>query len=342
MAEGWLPPDQTPTRKWPVVGERAPSPAALDLESATVEFTGLVVRPRVILVRELIARGTQRLEMDVHCVTRWSHRAMCFLGLPLATLLDEVGVSPEATYVRFTAWSERDHDTGLPLEVARRDTWLVHGTDAGPLEIAHGFPLRTVTPGRYFYKSLKWLRRVELLAAPAPGYWERADGYHENADPWPGNERYVSGSVPPETLARFRAATDFAPYAGRTLRGLDLRGWRPAATDLRGLKLKDCDFRGADLSGLDLRGANLTMGNLRGADLRDADLRDADLEGAWLAGADLRGADLRGAFLTAASLVEGDTAARVDAARFAGASGLLEAQRAFLVGQAVAEPPGGD
>jgi DMSO/TMAO reductase YedYZ molybdopterin-dependent catalytic subunit len=342
VTRSWLPPDQTPTRKWPVVGERAPLPAALDLDTAAVEFTGLVARPRAVPVRELIARGTQRLEMDVHCVTRWSHQDMGFHGLPLATALDEVGVSPEATYVRFTAWSERDHDTGLPLEVARRDTWLVHATDAGPLEVAHGFPLRTVTLGRYFYKSLKWLRRVELLAAPALGYWERSDGYHENADPWPGNERYVSGSVPPESLDRFRAATDFGPYAARTLRGLDLRGWRPAVSDLRGLKLKDCDFRGADLSGVDLRGANLTMGNLRGADLRDADLRDADLEGAWLAGADLRGADLRGAFLTAASFFEAALAARVDAARFAGATGLLEAQRDFLAAQPLAEPPGAD
>ncbi len=336
----WLPPDQTATRKWPVVGERAPLPACLDLDGWTFEVRGLVRRPLAISPKALIARGTATLTTDLHCVTRWSRREMTFTGLPIASLLAEAEPLAEATYVRFVSFSPRAHDTGLPLEVARRDTWLVHAAEGEALSVAHGAPLRTVTVGRYLYKSLKWVRRIELLAEPRLGYWEREDGYHENADPWPGDQRYVGGSLPPDQLARFRTATDFAPWRGRTLRGLDLRGFRPATRDLAGLALKDCDLRGAVLDDCDLRGANLTMARLAGARLLRADLTGADLEGAWLAGADLSGACLRGTSLNGTTFFEPDgSAARLDGARFAGATGLLESQAAFVLASGLAEPP---
>jgi DMSO/TMAO reductase YedYZ molybdopterin-dependent catalytic subunit len=40
-----------------------------------------------------------------------------------------------------------------------------------------------VVPSRYFWKSAKWLRGIELLAADQPGFWERY-GYHNDADYW--------------------------------------------------------------------------------------------------------------------------------------------------------------
>jgi uncharacterized protein YjbI with pentapeptide repeats len=182
--------------------------------------------------------------------------------------------------------------------------------------------------------------RIEVLDAPQLGWWEREDGYHDNADPWPGDERYVTGAVRPEVSARLRDATDLAPYRGRTLRGLDLQGWRPRSLDLRGLQLKDCDLRGADLSGCDLRGANFTLSNLRGAVLVDCLAEGVDLEGAWLMGADLRRADMRCASLNGTTLFAPDEAfAQVDAARFEGAAGLLEPQLAWLAGQPVESLP---
>jgi DMSO/TMAO reductase YedYZ molybdopterin-dependent catalytic subunit len=66
---------------------------------------------------------------------------------------------------------------------------LVAWTFAGqPLEPEHGYPLRALIPGRYFWKSAKWLRGVEFSVEDRPGFWER-NGYHNNADPW-REERY--------------------------------------------------------------------------------------------------------------------------------------------------------
>lgn len=328
--DDWVPPDQQPTGKFPVVGERAPLPEALDPAQWSLTIDGAVARPRSLRWADYTALPHRDLQMDIHCVTRWSRRRAVFTGLPLAELLADAGVAPEATSVRFVAWSARDHDTSLPLDVALSDTWLAHAVDGAPLTPAHGGPLRTVTTGRYFYKSLKWLRRIELCTTHRLGYWERSDGYHDGADPWPGDQRYIDGSLKAAELRTLRAGAKLARWRRQTVRSADLRGWDPADRAPGAVKLKHCDLRGARLARTDLRGANLTLSDLRDADLRGADLRGADLEGARLAGADLRGADLTGAALTATTFFEGDRVARIGGADLRGVTGLLEAQRAWL------------
>ena len=59
-----------------------------------------------------------------------------------------------------------------------------------PLDGEHGFPVRLVVPHLYFWKSVKWLRGLELTAEDQPGFWER-NGYHNDADPW--KEQRYSG-----------------------------------------------------------------------------------------------------------------------------------------------------
>ena len=48
--------------------------------------------------------------------------------------------------------------------------------------------MRAVIPRLYFWKSPKWVTRIELLGADRPGFWE-VRGYHNEADPWK-EERY--------------------------------------------------------------------------------------------------------------------------------------------------------
>ncbi len=332
-----LPPGQALTRKFPVVGESAPSPAALDLRGWRLEISGRVERPLTFTWEDWMALPHDDRPVDLHCVTGWSRLATRLGGVPLASLLERAGVDASARFVRFAAYSERDHDTSLPLDVARADTWLVDSIDGRPLEVAHGHPLRAVTPSRYFYKSLKWLHRVELLRDDRLGYWERESAYHNVGDPWAGDQRFTSGSIDPDELARLRAGDDLATWRlpRKVVLGADLRDWNPRDRDLRRLQLKHCDLRGARLTGCDLREANLSLSDLRRADLAGADLRGADLEGANFAGADLSGADLSATALSATRFFEVDErgaqlSARVEGARLAGASGLLEEQERFL------------
>jgi len=340
-----LPPGQTETRKFPVVGEREPAPGALDLERWRLVVDGLVERPLELAWSDWLALPRSERATDIHCVTGWSRRAVRQSGVPLGELLTRALPLPGARFVRFEADSPRAHDTSLPLELARADTWLVDTLDDRPLEPEHGGPLRTVTPSRYFYKSLKWLRRIELLAEDRLGYWERESAYHNDADPWPGNQRFTTGSVDPRELDRLRHALDLSPWRAprKVLLGVDLAGWQPAARDLSRLQIKASDLRGARLAGCSLEGANLSLSDLRGADLSGARLAGADLEGANLAGADLTGADLSAAALSATRFFEVDErgierGARVEGLRLDGASGLLEDQERWLRARGVALP----
>jgi DMSO/TMAO reductase YedYZ molybdopterin-dependent catalytic subunit len=43
--------------------------------------------------------------------------------------------------------------------------------------------VRLLIPQLYFWKSPKWLRRLELMSGDAPGFWEE-NGYHMYGDPF--------------------------------------------------------------------------------------------------------------------------------------------------------------
>jgi DMSO/TMAO reductase YedYZ molybdopterin-dependent catalytic subunit len=45
-----------------------------------------------------------------------------------------------------------------------------------------------LVPRLYFWKSAKWLRRIQFTLGDHPGFWEQR-GYHNNGDPWL-EERY--------------------------------------------------------------------------------------------------------------------------------------------------------
>ena len=328
-----LPPGQIETRRFPVVGERTPSTELSDPTRWALEITGLVERPFEIGLHAFLDRANVGLTSDIHCVTSWSRLAMDWIGLPVRDLLYEAGLSDGAAFVSFESYSERAHHTSLPLDVVVESSWLMHTADGHPLDVDHGGPVRVFTEGRYFYKSVKWVKRIVVLAQDRPGWWETDSNYHNNADPIPGNERFTTGSIRPEQLERFLSAGSYEKYRGRVMVGLDLRSWSPVTRDLRRLYLKNCDLSGADLSGADLRESNLSLSDLRRVNLRGADLSGSDLEGANFAGADLRDADLSGTALSATRFEEAGLGAVVTGARFDGSWGLTESQEEYLDGR---------
>jgi DMSO/TMAO reductase YedYZ molybdopterin-dependent catalytic subunit len=292
-----LPPSQqlAAPGKWPIVGERQPAARA---DSWQVSVGGLVARRRSWSLEELRALPMVERVVDIHCVTRWSKPGVRFGGVPLRRLLHLCGPLPEARFISFIARSERRHSTSLPLaDALELDALVALTCDGEPLDAAHGGPVRTVVPGRYFYKSVKWLEEVELLAEDRLGYWEAQAGYHNTADPW-REQRYMAPSLDRREARELLARRDFS---GRDLRGLDARGHDLAGLAARAALLRDAHFERANLERACFDGANLANAHLEGACLRGASFRGADVEGANFRGADLRGADLGGASLFGAT-----------------------------------------
>src|ERR687895_132739 len=120
-------------------------------------------------------------------VTRWSRFDTSFRGVHWRELAPLVRPKPSARFV--VAHAEQGFTSNVPLAFLEDDeALLAHEADDEPLTPDHGWPLRLVIPRKYFWKSAKWLRGIELLASDRPGFWERY-GYHNDADYWK-EERY--------------------------------------------------------------------------------------------------------------------------------------------------------
>jgi DMSO/TMAO reductase YedYZ molybdopterin-dependent catalytic subunit len=175
-----LPPGQIVTDKWPVL--HYGSVPKVELSRWDLRIHGLVERPQIWTWQEFQMLPRVQVRSDIHCVTRWSRFDNLWEGVSIREVLRRAGITPEAHFA--IIHSERGYSTNLPLpELDQDDVLLADRHDGVDLEPEHGWPLRLVVPRRYFWKSAKWVRAIELVAGDRPGFWEQ-NGYHNEADPW--------------------------------------------------------------------------------------------------------------------------------------------------------------
>jgi len=175
-----LPPGQVATDKWPVL--HYGTVPKVDLSLWNLRIHGLVERPQTWTWQEFQSLPRVQVRSDIHCVTRWSRFENLWEGVSLREALRRAEVKPEARFAIIHA--ERGYTTNLPLaELNQEDVLLADKHDGIALTPEHGWPLRLVVPRRYFWKSAKWVRALEITAQDRPGFWEQ-NGYHNEADPW--------------------------------------------------------------------------------------------------------------------------------------------------------------
>ncbi|HEV7762086.1 MAG TPA: molybdopterin-dependent oxidoreductase [Acidimicrobiales bacterium] len=154
---------------------------------------GLVDKPLELTLADLRGRKQTTLKRDFQCVTGWRVPDVHWKGVLLRDLLDEAGVKPGATHLRLYSFDEA-YTESLSLEQANRDDVMAaHEMLDGPVTQEHGGPVRLYVAPMYGYKSLKWLDRIEVVDAEAPGYWE-VRGY--DVDAWVGDSNGRSGDDP--------------------------------------------------------------------------------------------------------------------------------------------------
>ncbi len=184
-AEGRLPPGQALTQKFPVL-HYGPVPT-IDPSTWQLSVFGEVEQEMSWSWEAFQAIPTVSVETDIHCVTGWSKFNTVWEGPRFRDFIKLFGVRPTAKYV--IAHAAHGFTTNMPLETMLDDDVLLAWKFNGAyLEPEHGFPVRTLVPKRYFWKSAKWLLRLEFRPDDKPGFWEQA-GYHNEGDPWK-EERY--------------------------------------------------------------------------------------------------------------------------------------------------------
>jgi DMSO/TMAO reductase YedYZ molybdopterin-dependent catalytic subunit len=180
-----LPPGQRLVQDWPVL-DLGVQPD-VNPTNWRLRIEGLVMAPVRLTLEEFRALPQAERRNDIHCVTQWSRYDNAWQGVAVRTLLEMARVKEEARFVSLTSYD--GYTTNLALDDFSRDENLfAHSWEGSPLERQHGGPVRLVVPYLYFWKSPKWVTRVELLREDRPGFWE-VRGYHNRGDPWQ-EERY--------------------------------------------------------------------------------------------------------------------------------------------------------
>jgi DMSO/TMAO reductase YedYZ molybdopterin-dependent catalytic subunit len=178
--EDRLPPGQHLVKNWPVLDLGVQPQIRLD--TWRLELRGLVENQLTLSWKSFLALDQSSKVSDIHCVTTWSRYDNEWQGVSTRDLLDEAMPKPEATHILLSSYD--GYETNLPLmDFAAEDAILATHWEGEPITAEHGGPMRLVVPHLYFWKSAKWLRRIEFLNADQAGFWER-NGYHMYGDPW--------------------------------------------------------------------------------------------------------------------------------------------------------------
>jgi sulfoxide reductase catalytic subunit YedY len=167
----------------------------------TVSVEGLVNRPKVYDIDELVKISPPEERVYRHrCVEAWS-MVIPWIGFPLARLLDQVQPNSKARYVEFltladarqmpnirTSILEWPYVEGLRLDEAMHPlAILATGLYGETLPPQNGAPLRLVVPWKYGFKSIKSIVKIRLVEDQPRTAWNLAApneyGFYSNVNP---------------------------------------------------------------------------------------------------------------------------------------------------------------
>ncbi len=149
----------------------------LDPAAWKLRVHGMVDHELTLTYDDVLARPLIEGYLTLNCVSNEVGGNLIsngrFLGAPLADILREAGVSPEAD--QLVASGADGITIGTPTAVVMdgRDAMLAVGLDGAPLPTAHGFPVRMIVPGLFGYVSAcKWIVSLEATTFDAvEAYW---------------------------------------------------------------------------------------------------------------------------------------------------------------------------
>lgn len=178
----------------------------------TVKVDGMVDKPGDYALADLI--GGLTVEERIYrfrCVEAWS-MVIPWNGIPLASVLEKIGVQAGAKYVAFETlvrpeempgqkmalldWPYRE---GLRLDEARHPlTLLATGLYGQPLPNQNGAPIRLVVPWKYGFKSVKAIVRITLTDQMPQTTWNMIApneyGFYANVSPEVDHPRWSQAS----------------------------------------------------------------------------------------------------------------------------------------------------
>ncbi len=153
--------------KNPFANETAPpSEAFKTLQAAgfkdwRLTVDGMVAHPASFSLSDLRSLPTRAQITEVACEEGWSYIAE-WIGTPLAGVLNEVGVLPQARYVVYYSIQPDWWESVDMADALHPHTFLTMGMNDGDLPVGFGGPLRLRVPRQLGYKSVKYITRMTV------------------------------------------------------------------------------------------------------------------------------------------------------------------------------------
>jgi sulfoxide reductase catalytic subunit YedY len=208
----------------------------------TVSVEGMVNKPRVFDIDELLKFPLEERIYRLRCVEGWS-MIIPWIGFPLQKLLEKVEPTSQARYVAFetlldpqrmpnqrTGVLDWPYVEGLRLDEAMHPlTIMATGMYDETLPPQDGAPIRLVVPWKYGFKSIKSVVKISLVADEPPTTWniQAHDeyGFYSNVNPnvphprWSqATERRIGEYSPRNTLL----FNGYAEQVAYLYQGMDL------------------------------------------------------------------------------------------------------------------------
>jgi DMSO/TMAO reductase YedYZ molybdopterin-dependent catalytic subunit len=153
----------------------------IDAAGWKLEIAGLVEKPLTLTLEDIKSRPKKEVTATLECGGngaspgfRGAIANVKWAGTPLAPILKEVGIDPEAIEIAFWGTDkgkekirggdyEQNFARTLSIPMAMRDDIILcYEMNGKPLTVGHGFPVRLVVPGWFGVAWVKWLDRIEV------------------------------------------------------------------------------------------------------------------------------------------------------------------------------------
>ena len=182
----------------------------------------------------------------LRCVEAWS-MVVPWVGIPLASILNQFGPNSDAKYVRFKTLHDPKrmpgqrrgildwpYEEGLTIAEAMHPlTIMAVGLYGRELPNQNGAPMRLVVPWKYGFKSIKAIAEISFTSRRPRSSWERAIpseyGFYANVNPDVSHPRWSQARERPIGAGLFAAKkptlmfNGYADQVASLYTGLDLR-----------------------------------------------------------------------------------------------------------------------
>jgi len=216
----------------------------------SLSYRDLLRLPKVTVTKAVECAGNARSFFDTQQGTpvpgtAWGLGAIgvaTWTGVPLAEVLDRVGLTRAALDVMPVGLDEQAVRRPVPVEKALADTLLVTGMNGRRLPPDHGFPVRLLVPGWIGVANVKWVGSIEVSETPLQSPWNTTS-YRLFGPDHPDSPLLTTQVVKSALELPFPAALRPGPQwlTGRSWSGegritrvevsVDRGPWRPAVLD---------------------------------------------------------------------------------------------------------------